>query len=285
MRRSCAASIAQNPRVGNGKSHSGRLFRCAAVENAQMLWYTIAKMRRREEGACAACGRGQPPRECAAGNEEAKSFCFLHRIIWVYVDFLLSFNNYLCVWIFMCSIKEATDSEYGVVFVLALLPVVVEAIGLFLSLYMVLKGAFSAAYTVDTEGMTTYWRKTHTGFCGPTVSSLRSCRFRSTGVPRPRSYIAPRASFPRKKKRISSDIIRTILRTCSISSTVMKPFFRSFCTAFRSGRAIIWKRKRSSWACRVSKTPLHSVIRRIPQTTVAARRVLRYNQTNLCLSA
>ena len=34
-----------------------------------------------------------------------------------------------------------------------------------------------------------------------------------------------------------------------------------------------------------SKTPLHSVIRQIPQTTVAARRVLRYNQTNLCLSA
>lgn len=65
----------------------------------------------------------------------------------------------ICVWIFICSIKEATDSEYGVVFVLALLPVVVEAIGLFLSLYMVLKGAFSAAYTVDTDGMTTYWRK------------------------------------------------------------------------------------------------------------------------------
>ena len=40
----------------------------------------------------------------------------------------------ICVWIFICSIKEATDSEYGVVFVLALLPVVVEAIGLFLSL-------------------------------------------------------------------------------------------------------------------------------------------------------
>lgn len=30
---------------------------------------------------------------------------------------------------------------------------------LFISFYMVLKGAFSAAYTVDTDGMTTYWRK------------------------------------------------------------------------------------------------------------------------------
>lgn len=130
----------------------------------------------------------------------------------------------ICVWIFICSIKEATDSEYGVVFVLALLPVVVEAIGLFLSLCMVLKGAFSAAYTVDTDGMTTYWRKTHTDFCGPTVSSLRSCRFRSTGVPRLRSYIAPHVYFPRKKKRISSGSTRTTLRTCSISSTVMRPF-------------------------------------------------------------
>ena len=37
----------------------------------------------------------------AAGNEEAKSFCFLHRIIWVYVDFLLGFNNYLCVDFYM----------------------------------------------------------------------------------------------------------------------------------------------------------------------------------------
>ena len=45
----------------------------------------------------------------------------------------------ICVWIFICSIKEATDSEYGVVFVLALLPVVVGVIGLFLPIYMVLK--------------------------------------------------------------------------------------------------------------------------------------------------
>ena len=44
-------------------------------------------------------------------------------------------------------------------------------------------------------------------------------------------------------------------------------------------------RKRLCWAYRGSKTPLHSVIRQIPQTTVAAGRVLRYNQTNLCLSA
>lgn len=58
------------------------------------------------------------------------------------------------VWIFIQCITGPTDSEYDVVFVLSLLPVVVAAIGLFF-----LKGAFSAAYTVDAEGMTTYWRE------------------------------------------------------------------------------------------------------------------------------
>lgn len=65
----------------------------------------------------------------------------------------------ICVWIFIQCITGPTDSEYGVVFVLALLPVVAGATCLFSSLYMVLKGTFSAAYMVDAEGMTTYWRK------------------------------------------------------------------------------------------------------------------------------
>lgn len=156
---------------------------------------------------------------------------------------------------------------------------------LFISFYMVLKGMFSAAYTVDAEGMTTYWRKNTYRLLWTDCIEFEIVQVPVNWSTRPRSYIAPHVYFPRKKKRISSGIIRTILRTCSISSTVMKPFFRSFCFAFRSGRAIIWKRKRSCWARRGSKTPLHSVIRQIPQTTVAAGRVLRYNQTNLCLSA
>lgn len=202
-----------------------------------------------------------------------------------FTSILFSILTTIFVWIFIQCINEAADSEYDVVFVLALLPVVVGVIGLFLSIYMVLKGAFSAAYMVDAEGMTTYWQKTHTGFCGPTASSLKSCRSRSTGVPRLRSYIAPHVSSPRKKKRISSGSTRMTLRTCSISSTAMRPFFRSFCIAFRSGHAIIWKRKRLCWSFRGSEALSVRRIRRIPQTTVAARPVLRYNQTNLCLSA
>ncbi len=76
-----------------------------------------------------------------------------------FTSILFSLLTTIFVWIFIQCIKEAADSEYDVVFVLALLPVVVGVIGLFLSIYMVLKGAFSAAYMVDAEGMTTYWRK------------------------------------------------------------------------------------------------------------------------------
>lgn len=192
----------------------------------------------------AAGGRGQPPRECAAGNEKTKSFRFLHRAFWIYEYFFLVGIAFV-MWFLVVYMQEDIASLRGLSLIGVILFFASSLIGLFLSLYMVLKGAFSAAYTVDADGMTTYWRKTHTDFCGPTASSLRSCRFRSTGVPRPRSYIAPHVYFPRKKKRISSGIIRTILRTCSISSTVMKQSFRSFCIAFRSGHAIIWKRKRS----------------------------------------
>ena len=76
-----------------------------------------------------------------------------------FTSILFSILTTIFVWIFIQCIKEAADSEYDVVFVLALLPVVVGVIGLFLPIYMVLKGTFSAAYMVDAEGMTTYWRK------------------------------------------------------------------------------------------------------------------------------
>lgn len=224
-------------------------------------------------------------RENAQPEMKKRKVSIFYTGLFGFTSILFSILTTIFVWIFIQCIKEAADSEYDVVFVLALLPVVVGVIGLLLSIYMVLKGAFSAAYMVDAEGMTTYWQKIHTGFCGPTASSLKSCRSRSTGAPRLRSYIAPHVYFPRKKKRISSGIIRMILRTCNIFSTVMRPFFRSFCIAFRSGRAIIWKRKRSCWACRGSEALFVRHIRRIPQTMVAARLVLRYNQTNLCLSA
>lgn len=153
--------------------------------------------------------------------------------LYVFMSFFFLGGTAFFSWILTKYVPNDPSRPYDFGFFCGVIFIIVGVVGFCASIYMVLKGAFSAAYMVDAEGMTTYWRKTHTGFCGPTASSLRSCRFRSTGVPRPRSYIAPRVSSPRKKKRISSGSTRTILRTCSISSTVMRQSFRSF--ALRSG--------------------------------------------------
>lgn len=40
-------------------------------------------------------------RENARPEMKNEKFLLLHRIIWVYVDFLLGFNNYLCVDFYM----------------------------------------------------------------------------------------------------------------------------------------------------------------------------------------
>ena len=185
--------------------------------------------------------------------KKTKSFCFYTGLFgFTSIFFLVSTT--ICVWIFICSIKEATDSEYGVVFVLALLPCGCWSDWfIFVPLYGLEGRVFSCIHGRRRRHDNLLEEKYIPAFCGPTVSSLRSCRSRSTGAPRLRSYIAPHVYFPRKKKRISSGIIRTILRTCSISSTVMRPFFRSFCIAFQSGRASTWKRKHLCWACRVSE--------------------------------
>ena len=56
-------------------------------------------------------------------------------------------------WNFVVSLLAALFGLFGAVFV------IVGVVEFCISIYMVLKGAFSAAYTVDAEGMTTYWRK------------------------------------------------------------------------------------------------------------------------------
>lgn len=150
---------------------------------------------------------------------------------------------------------------------------------------MVLKGAFSAAYTVDAEGMTTYWRKN-------TYRLLWTdcAEFEIVQVPVNWStsaavvYCSTRVLSQKEKENFfwyhKNDFAHVQYFQYS-----ERPFFRSFCIAFRSGRASTWKRKRSCWACRGSEALFVRHIRRIPQTMVAARLVLRYNQTNLCLSA
>lgn len=63
------------------------------------------------------------------------------------------------MWFLVVYMQEDIASLRGLSLIGVILFFASSLIGLFLSLYMVLKGAFSAAYTVDTDGMTTYWRK------------------------------------------------------------------------------------------------------------------------------
>lgn len=63
------------------------------------------------------------------------------------------------MWFLVVYMQEDIASLRGLSLIGVILFFASSLIGLFLSLYMVLKGAFSAAYTVDAEGITTYWRK------------------------------------------------------------------------------------------------------------------------------
>ena len=135
-------------------------------------------------------------------------------------------------------------------FVGAMSPIVACTIGLVLALYMAFKGAFSATYTVDAEGMTTYFRK-HTypprtrlsPPSTPAASTTRSCPSWSTTAPRPGSFIAPQRRFPKRNGTISSNITKTIMRISSFSSFAMRRLIRSSLAAFRSGHATISRRK------------------------------------------
>lgn len=109
-------------------------------------------------GAYAACGRGQLPRESAAGNEKTKSFQFLHRALCIYELFLLGRDCFFS-WILIKYVPNNPTHPYDFGFFCGVIFIIAGVVGFCASIYMVLKGAFSAAYTVDAEGMTTYWRK------------------------------------------------------------------------------------------------------------------------------
>lgn len=124
---------------------------------------------------------------------------------------------------------------------------------LFISFYMVLKGMFSAAYTVDAEGMTTYWRKnTYRLLWADCVE------FEIVQVPVNWStsaavvYCSTRVLSQKEKENFfwyhKNDFAHVQYFQYSDEA-----IFQEFCIAFQSGHAIIWKRKRSSWACRGSE--------------------------------
>lgn len=63
------------------------------------------------------------------------------------------------VWFLIVYMQEDIASLRGLSLVGLMLFFAADLMCLFISFYMVLKGMFSAAYTVDAEGMTTYWQK------------------------------------------------------------------------------------------------------------------------------
>lgn len=63
------------------------------------------------------------------------------------------------VWFLIVYMQEDIASLRGLSLVGLVLFFAADLMCLFISFYMVLKGMFSAAYTVDAGGMTTYWRK------------------------------------------------------------------------------------------------------------------------------
>ena len=114
----------------------------------------VARMCRREEGRV--CSRRA--RESAAGNEQTKSFQFLHRAQCIYEFFLLGRDCFFS-WILTKYVPNDPSRPYDFGFFCGVIFIIAGVVGFCASIYMALKGAFSAAFTVDAEGMTTYWRK------------------------------------------------------------------------------------------------------------------------------
>lgn len=63
------------------------------------------------------------------------------------------------MWFPTICVQEDSGRLHGWSLVGLIFFFVANLIGFCLSIYMVLKGTFSATYTVDAEGMTTYWKR------------------------------------------------------------------------------------------------------------------------------
>lgn len=108
---------------------------------------------------------------------------------------------------------------------------------------MVFKGAFSAAYTVDAEGMTTYFRKhTYRILWQDCLEFEIVPVMVNHGTAVWILYCSTKA-LSKRNGTISSNITKMIMRTFSISSTVMSRLIRSSLAVFRSGHATISRQK------------------------------------------
>ena len=128
-------------------------------------------------------------------------------------------------------------------FVGAMSPIVACTIGLVLALYMAFKGAFSATYTVDAEGMTTYFRKhTYRLLWQDCLEFEIVPVMVNHGTAAWILYCSTKA-LSKKERDNFFQYHKTIMRISSISSFAMRRLIRSSLAAFRSGHAIISRRK------------------------------------------
>ena len=98
-------------------------------------------------------------RENARPEMKKRKVSAFYTGLYVFMSFFFLVGFAFVMWFLVVYMQEDIASLRGLSLIGVILFFASSLIGLFLSLYMVLKGAFSAAYTVDTDGMTTYWRK------------------------------------------------------------------------------------------------------------------------------
>lgn len=79
--------------------------------------------------------------------------------LYVFMSFFFFGGTAFFSWILIKYVPNNPTHPYDFGFFCGVIIVIVGVVEFCISIYMVLKGAFSAAYTVDAEGMTTYWRK------------------------------------------------------------------------------------------------------------------------------
>ena len=108
---------------------------------------------------------------------------------------------------------------------------------------MVFKGAFSATYTVDAEGMTTYFRKhTYRLLWQDCLEFEIVPVMVNHGTAVWILYCSTKA-LSKKERDNFFNITKTIMRISSFSSFAMRRLIRSSLAAFRSGHATISRRK------------------------------------------
>lgn len=152
------------------------------------------------------------------------------------LNVFMSFSSWaglLFSWILTKYVPNDPSRPYDFGFFCGVIFIIAGVVGFCASIYMALKGAFSAAFTVDAEGMTTYWRKNTYRLLWTDCVEFEVVQVLVNWSTSAAVVYCSTRVLSQKEKRISSVSTRMTLRTCSISSTVMRQSFRSF--ALRSG--------------------------------------------------